>query len=103
MPVAEVDEEQKAAEPPPITEQNGVALEERCEDTLYPGDKIEYGSPAFGPGDPRGLRHATIVSIDPDGDPYYPVRINSIEHLYNFTLIKVLQDSHGNDVSSMIR
>jgi hypothetical protein len=47
-------------------------------EALHAGDIIEYYSPVFIPGDPRGLREATILKIIA-GEEQYPLRIDSGE------------------------
>ena len=45
-----------------------VGDEEQSNEPIRPGDVIEYYSPIHVAGDPRGLRQATVLSVDPDDE-----------------------------------
>mmetsp|Transcript_37853 Transcript_37853/g.81714 ORF Transcript_37853/g.81714 Transcript_37853/m.81714 type:complete len:416 (+) Transcript_37853:188-1435(+) len=50
-----------------------IDKQEQRTERLRPGDRIEYYAKQFVAGDPGGLREATILSIDPKGDPILTV------------------------------
>jgi hypothetical protein len=60
---------------------------DKKKEPLRPGDVIEYCSPIYCAGDPRGLRKATVVSTDPESTGY-KVGLSNQEVLPNETRVK---------------
>mmetsp|Transcript_24935 Transcript_24935/g.60029 ORF Transcript_24935/g.60029 Transcript_24935/m.60029 type:complete len:991 (-) Transcript_24935:48-3020(-) len=61
-------------------------VEEQSNEPIRPGDVIEYYSPIFVAGDARGLRQATVLSVDPNQE--MPLVLNNGEVLPNTTTVK---------------
>ncbi len=51
-----------------------VSFERKCKEKLRQGDVIQYYSPIFVAGDPRGLRETSILSVDPNN--YFPIIVH---------------------------
>jgi hypothetical protein len=45
---------------------DNVTFEGKCKEPICPGDMIEYNSPIFVAGDPRGLRDTFILAVEPN-------------------------------------
>ncbi len=53
-----------------------------CSESFFGGDLINYYDPISVSGDPKGLREATVLAIDPDDD--YPLTLSSLVGNSNF-------------------
>ena len=73
-----------------------VGEEEQSNEPIRPGDVIEYYSPIHVAGDPRGLRQATVLSVDPNDET--PLVLSNGEGLPNNTKVKRIKVKSGNDV-----
>ena len=62
-------------------------FDDKIREPLRPGDVIQYTSPIFCAGDPRGLSIATILSTNPDTSGYM-IRLDNMELLPNEHMIK---------------
>ena len=60
---------------------------DKIHEPLRPGDVIQYSSPIFRAGDPRGLRTATVISTDPTSTGYM-IRLDNTEMLPNEHMVK---------------
>lgn len=63
---------------------------------IRPGDVIEYYSPIYVAGDPRGLRRATVLSIDPKDS--MPLVLSNGEGLPNNVKVKRIKVMSGDDL-----
>jgi hypothetical protein len=61
---------------------------------LRPGDVIQYSSPIFCAGDPRGLRTATVIGTDPTSTGFM-IRLDNTEMLPNEHMVKRIKVSNG--------
>lgn len=60
---------------------------DKIHEPLRPGDIIQYSTPIFCAGDPRGLRTATVLSTDPSSTGYM-IRLDNTEMLPNEHMVK---------------
>ena len=63
---------------------------------IRPGDVIEYYSPIYVAGDPRGLRRATVLSIDPKDS--MPLVLSNGEGLPSTVKVKRVKVMSGDDL-----
>lgn len=63
-----------------------MAKNETSNEPIRVGDVIEYYSPIHVAGDPRGLRQATVLSIDPKNE--FPLVLDNAECIPNDTNVK---------------
>jgi hypothetical protein len=63
---------------------------------IRPGDVIEYYCPIFVSGDARGLRHATVLSVDPNDS--MPLVLSNGEGLPRSTKVKRIKVMSGNEL-----
>ena len=68
-----------------------------CNEPIRPGDEIEYYSPIFVSGDRRGLRQATVLSIDPK-DEEAPLVLSNGECIPNDTKVKRIKVMTGGEL-----
>lgn len=69
---------------------------ETSNEPLRVGDVIEYYSPIFVAGDPRGLREATVLAIDPKKE--YPLVLDNAEYIPNDTSVKRVKVMSGGEL-----
>lgn len=70
---------------------------------IRPGDVIEYYNPIFVYGDERGLRHAAVIEVDPDKEPF-KLKLSNGESLYDdvkIRRIKTLESLEENEDNSL--
>ena len=60
---------------------------DKNKEPLRPGDVIQYFSPIYCAGDPRGLRTATVISTDPFSKGYM-IRLDNTEMVPNEHMVK---------------
>lgn len=63
---------------------------------IRPGDVIEYYCPIYVSGDARGLRHATVLSVDPND--VMPLVLSNGEGLPSSTKVKRIKVRSGNEL-----
>jgi hypothetical protein len=63
---------------------------------IRPGDVIEYYCPIYVSGDARGLRHATVLSVDPNN--VMPLVLSNGEGLPSSTKVKRIKVMSGNEL-----
>ena len=71
--------------------------EERSNEPIRPGDVIEYYSPIYVAGDPRGLRQSTVLAVDPKDDSS-PLVLDNGEGLPTNTKVKRIKVKSGDDL-----
>ncbi|TDH73424.1 hypothetical protein CCR75_008088 [Bremia lactucae] len=76
----------------------GLSASELQNETLFPGDTIEYYSMAFVAGDPRGHRVAKVLSVDRN-DNEFPIRVDTQEMLPLTIMLKRKRDRNDSDIS----
>lgn len=76
-----------------------AVFSEKKAEPLRPGDVIQYSSPIYCAGDPRGLRTATVLSTDPESNSY-KIRLSNQEMLPNETRIKRIKELEGETLHS---
>jgi len=61
-------------------------VEQKSNEPIRPGDVVEYYTPIFVAGDPRGLRQATVLAVDPKEE--MPLTLSNAEGIPNSTKVK---------------
>lgn len=69
---------------------------ETSNEPLRVGDVIEYYSPIYVAGDPRGLREATVLAIDPKKEN--PLVLDNAEYIPNDTNVKRVKVMSGGEL-----
>jgi len=73
-----------------------MAENETSNEPIRVGDVIEYYSPIYVAGDPRGLRQATVLAIDPMAD--IPLVLDNAECIPNDTNVKRIKVKSGGEL-----
>lgn len=71
-------------------------VEGQSNEPIRPGDVIEYYCPIFVTGDPRGLRQATVLAVDPNH--VMPLVLSNGEGLLSSTSVKRIKVMSGNEL-----
>jgi len=69
---------------------------EKSNEPMRVGDVIQYYSPIFVAGDPRGLRETTVLAIDPKKDN--PLVLDNAEYVPNDTNVKRIKVISGGEL-----
>ncbi|KAL3803579.1 hypothetical protein ACHAW5_003360 [Stephanodiscus triporus] len=71
-------------------------VEGQSNEPIRPGDVIECYCPIFVTGDPRGLRQATVLAVDPNDA--MPLVLSNGEGLFSSTSVKRIKVMSGNEL-----